>query len=85
MNCEVINMTCLDGWNFYSYNGLPEDKGTDFTTVAFKNMGKDYIVKKDWKRNTFFCELEYGPNKKVIQARRLSMVLNKIDELIDKE
>lgn len=46
MNCEVINMTCLDGWNFYSYNGLPEDKGTNFTTVAFKNMGKDYIVKK---------------------------------------
>lgn len=85
MSENIVNMTCLDGWNFYSYNGLPEDEGTNYITVAYKNMGKDYIVKKDFKRNTFFCELASGPNKRVIQSRRLSNVLNKIDEIIDKD
>ena len=84
MNCEVINMTCLDGWNFYSYNGLPEDKGTDFTTVAFKNMGKDYIVKKDWKNNFFFCEVKLKNKIKIIKNIRLSKVLAEVDKIIDK-
>jgi len=82
MNCEVINMTCLDGWNFYSYNGLPEDKGTDFTTVAFKNMGENYIVKKDWKNNIFFCEIPL--KNKIIKNIRLSRVLAEIDKIIDR-
>lgn len=85
MSKEIINMTCLDGWNFYSYNGLPEDEGTEYVTVAYKNMGRDYIVKKDFKRNTFFCEINTGANTRVIQSCRLSKVLSSIDEIIDKE
>lgn len=84
MDCEVINMTCLDGWNFYSYNGLPEDKSTDFTTVAFKNMGKDYIVKKDWKNNFFFCEVQLRNKIRIIKNIRLSKVLADVDKIIDK-
>lgn len=81
---NIINMNCLDGWNFYSYNGLPEDKGTDFTTVAFKNMGKNYIVKKDWKNNFFFCEISLKNKVKTIKNIRLSSVLAEVDKIIDR-
>ena len=84
MNENIINMTCLDGWNFYSYNGLPEDNGTGFTTVAFKNMGKNYIVKKDWKTNFFFCEISLKNKVKTIKNIRLSSVLAEVDKIIDR-